>query len=150
MARTAMVPQLLSLFSYRKLMCADRADRTLTIWTRFLWFIRRKKIIPFDLIKRIDYAYTSLPTKWSLFFGTTDEMDWFKVSLELHGDKQVSLFSFFGEGSVETGLGGVIFGGDQVFDFAGDQEGVSGDFVDLLKAYTGKTLAGGQIPYWLS
>ena len=57
-----------------------------------------------------------------------------KIGLMLKSPpKKVRLFSFIGEGSVETGLGGVIFGNDGWVDYRGDQDEASYDFVHLLR-----------------
>ena len=141
MARSSFKSQLLTLFSYCRKVCVDRAEETITIRTRYLWFLCSVRTVPFDRIWRINYSYSSFPTSWSLWVGTTDEVEKYIVSLELTSPREtVKLFSFVGEGAVETGWAGVIFGRDRIIDFAGDQDDASRSYIDLLKEFTGKSL----------
>ncbi len=141
MARSSLLVQLLSIFSYCKVVCVDRLYRTVTIHTRFFWLVSRTRVIPFNRIKRIDYSFSSIPTSWSIWVGTEDDIEWFSVSLELAETLEtVRLFSFLGEGAVETGWTGVLLSDDSIIDFMGDQEVTSRNYIDLLKVFTGKTL----------
>jgi len=62
-------------------------------------------------------------------------------SLVLNDDDEthVHLFTFSGEGAVETGGWGVLMGDDWL-DAAGDQDTASRNYIDLLCAATGKKL----------
>jgi hypothetical protein len=62
-------------------------------------------------------------------------MEWFKLGLMLKSGKRVKFFKFFGEGSVETGWIGTIFGGDEVLDMRGDQDEASYNYLELLKEF---------------
>ena len=75
----------------------------------------------------------------SVTLQKTDEMDEFIVSLELYSRDIVKIFSFIGEGAVNTGITGVLLGDDLV-DSRGDQEERSRTYVELLTAFTGKRL----------
>ena len=52
----------------------------------------------------------------------------------------MKLWTFYGEGAVGTGWGGVLRG-DSVFDSTGDQEDSSRNYITLLQSFTGKNLA---------
>ena len=141
MARTSWIVQTLTLFSHSKEVCVDRDQQLVTIRARYLWVITRHREIPFDNIRRIDYSYSSIPTSFSLIAGPTDQLDRFTVSLCLFNPRRpIKLFSFSGEGAVATGWTGVLLGDDSIVDFSGDQEGRSLSYIDLLTAFTGKTL----------
>ncbi|MGE0385527.1 MAG: hypothetical protein AB7Q97_12410, partial [Gammaproteobacteria bacterium] len=87
------------------------------------------------------YEFGSLPTAWSMFVGTTDEWEWFSVWLTLDKPhERVALFSFAGDGAVQTGWQGTLLGGDDFIDTRGDQELQARGFVDALIALTGATL----------
>ncbi len=141
MARTSLFLRLLSLFSYSKTVLVDRAGKVVLIFTKKLWLINRTKHIRFDRIMRIDYSFGSFTTSWSFVSGKQDQVEKFTVSLVLQGRREkVKLFSFSGEGSAATGWSGVLFGGDDIVDYAGDQEAASRRYVRLLKQFTGKTM----------
>jgi len=141
MARTGWLVRFLSLFSYSKLVAVDKSTQYVTITTKRLWGFTSSKVIPFGRIERIDYSFGSMMTDWSLFQGETDRLESFTISLMLDDPhEKVKLFSFMGEGSVSTGWSGVLFGGDDVVDYQGDQEASSRDYAEALKAFTGKTL----------
>jgi hypothetical protein len=140
-ARSSLLVQLLLLFSYCKRVRVDARRQTVTIEWRFLWLFRRRKEVPFARIERILYEASDMGTSWSLFHGRTDSIERFSVGLSLTDPwEKVHLFSFTGEGSVETGWSGVIWGDDSMVDFRGDQAEASGSFVDLLQKLTGKPL----------
>jgi len=60
------------------------------------------------------------------------------VKLDLYTGKSVKLWTFFGEGAVRTGWTGVVFGGDELADFAGTQEDDSRHFLELLQFFLKK------------
>lgn len=137
-ARSALAVRLLSLFSYDKTVCVNRLARTVTVWRRVLWVLGGAREVGFDRIESIEYAHSSLPTSFSFFYGAQDEVESFAVCLRLAGPRErLKLFSFVGEGAVETGWKGVLFGNDDWVDLEGDQEASSRHFVRLLHRFTG-------------
>lgn len=141
-SRTSMLLQFLSLFSYRKIVKVYRDKQSVVIEIKRFWVTRHgMKIIPFDRINKILYEYDDMITSWSPWYGATDQVECFTISLDLtRPAEKVRLFSFFGEGAVSTGMGGVILGDDDMFDYQGDQEATSRVYVKLLKVFTGKSL----------
>ena len=140
-ARTSRLLQLLSLFSYARRVTVDRGRRLVTVNSRWLWFISREKTIAFERVHYIDYGFSSLGTSWGLTgggFGRTDQVEKYPIQLILRDpDQRLALFSFKGEGAVETGWAGVLLGGDSVVDLHGDQEDASRSYTRLLREYLG-------------
>lgn len=89
--------------------------------------------------KYVIYSYTRVPTSFGFVpdIDVTDSVGWFEVSLAIeHRTDPLKLFRFFGEGSEMTGMVGAIFG-DTFYDFEGDQEVASRDFVTHLSRLIG-------------
>lgn len=143
-SRSCLAIQFLTLFSFARRVEVDRARRTVTIWKRTFWFVTSSRTVPFDRIHHIDYHYGSQTTSWSLWVGKQDEVEWFTVSLILDNREKVKLWTFFGEGSVHTGMTGVLLGDDDWLDGRGDQEEASRRYLSALKRFTGLDLQGGQ------
>ena len=75
-----------------------------------------------------------MATSWSYFHGATDEIEKYTVSLVLKGSEEyVFLAAFRGEGAIQTGWSGVLFGDDDLVDYSGDQEGAARGFVGTLQ-----------------
>lgn len=146
-ARTALFLQALSLFSCARHICVDRRQHLVKIETRWLWFIHQRRIVHFKQVSHIDLDYGSVPTAWNWWYGRTDEVEKFTVSVVLKNTQEkLSLCSFMGDASIHTGWGGVLFGGDTVVDWQGDQEDAFQRFVSLLPQFlidvpVGKPLA---------
>ena len=137
-ARTNLLVQLLTLFSYSKHLRVDRRRRSIEVRNRWLWVLGGTRTIPFSNVDYIIYDMGTIPTSWSLFYGRTDEIERYKIGLMLKNPpKKVRLFTFTGEGAVETGLGGVLFAKDGWVDYRGDQDEASYDFVRLLRNVLG-------------
>lgn len=135
-ARTALPLQAFSLFSYARHMCVDRRIRLLKIQTRWLWGIRSQRIIHFRQVSHIDLDYGSFATARNWRFDRTDEVEKFTVSVVLKNtNEKLTLCSFMGDASIHTGWGGVLFGGDTVVDWQGDQEDAFQRFVSLLPEF---------------
>ena len=137
-ARTPLIVQFVLLFSYSKHVRVDPATRTIQITRRWLWIINNLKIISFDRVSHILYDIGSFGTSWSFFtnegLGRTDEVERYKVGLALKNPpKNLWLFGFTGEGAVETGWVGTIFGDDDAIDCRGDQDEASYNFLNLLR-----------------
>ena len=137
-ARTSLILQIVLLFSHSKHVRVDPATRTIQITRRWLWIISSLTIIPFDRVCYILYDIRSFGTSWSFFtnegLGRTDEIERYKVGLALKNPpKNLWLFGFTGEGAVETGWVGTIFGDDDAIDCRGDQDEASYSFLNLLQ-----------------
>ncbi len=136
-----MLVRAITLWSHCRTVCVDPRHKVVTIERRILWLLSRDRTIPFKRIGRIDYAFDSLTTEWGLAWDPLDQLESFKISLCLvNPEEHVKLFSFLGEGSVATGVGGVLIDGDDVVDMSGDQESSSREYVTLLTKMTGKKL----------
>jgi hypothetical protein len=141
-ARTNWWLQLLTLFSYRKQVIIDRRRKQIEIDTRAFWFFRWKTRIPFSRIERLSYGFAAFGTEWGAFWERTDQVESFTVGLVLRAPEEtLDLFSFRGEGSVQTGWTGVLLG-DSLVDFEGDQADASRSFVRILQEFTGASLTG--------
>src|SRR5690606_22281889 len=129
----------------------DRRSRLLTIDERYLWVIRRQRVIPFRWIHRIEYDFVQAPTSlrrgWDGRVRSGDEPESFRVGpvLRPRGDgpgshrrvcvQRVPLFGCHGDGRGQAaGL-----------DLEGQQEGLSRDYVDRLRALAGATF-GNELP----
>jgi hypothetical protein len=139
--RASFLLRMLSLFSYDRLLTVDRAARMVTVESRVFWFYRRSHTVKFDQIERIDYKFASLTTSWSYWVGRTDQLESFSVGLIIEGERDpLHIFSFRGEGAVNTGIAGIFFG-DSLFDGQGTQESSSRRFVEELSRFTGASLS---------
>ncbi|MBU1193041.1 MAG: hypothetical protein KKA36_09465 [Gammaproteobacteria bacterium] len=105
---------------------------TVTRW----WLFQKSTELSFDRVKGVLYGYQDFGTSWSInlfWVGRTDSVEMFVVGLALTDpEERLPLFTFFGEGSTETGWSGVILGGDSVVDFRGTQDHDSRGFVGLV------------------
>ena len=139
-SRSNLLFSLLTLFLLFKRVTVDPVAKTVTLHRQILWLFPHTSKIDFQDVQKIDYDYSSLPTNWGIFFGTKDEVEWFTVRLRLYTGKRVNLWTFFGEGAVETGWAGTFFGGDEAVDFAGTQEEDSRYFVKALEFFLKKPI----------
>lgn len=140
-AASSIAGRVLSLFSRYRKVIVDRKKKFVYISTKKFWVFESVKVIPFSNIERIDYSYFDIATRWIPYaYETTDQVECFTVSLCLiQPEEKVKLFSFIGEGAVETGWIGVLQG-DEIVDFCGDQAPSSRNYVNLLMKFTGKFL----------
>ncbi len=139
-ARTPLLLQILCLFLWRQEVIADPRRQLLIIERRIAWFFPSKRMIRFKDISHLDYSYDSLATSWNFFGETTDAVESFKVGLVLEDREEISLMSFRGGGSAQTGMRGVFLG-DSVVDVRGNQEEKSRRYIDHLQEVTGKGLS---------
>ena len=131
--RTSLLLRVLALGSYARTVVVDPAMRRVEVGVRHVWAWSRHRLIPFARIDHIDYRYGGLPTDLGLFNGVTiDRVERFLVELVLDDGERVPVASFRGEGSAMTGLGGVVFSGDSLIDYAGNQDDSSRSLVDVL------------------
>jgi hypothetical protein len=141
-ARTSPLLRALTLGAVVREVVVDRRSRYVIIEERILWLRRRRRIIPFRMIRRIAYDYDRTTTS---IRGTVrgavagDEIERFDVALmvcerddvpashaHLH-EERVLLFSFRGEGQSQY----------RALDLMGQQEQLSRRYVERLCALTG-------------
>lgn len=130
--RTNALLQAFALGSYARTVVVDPEMRRVDVGVRHVWAWARHRFIPFAQIDHIDYRYGSLTSAWGMFHGATDRVERFLVELVLDDGERVPVASFRGQGSVMTGLGGVMFSGDSLIDYAGNQDDTSRALVDVL------------------
>lgn len=132
--------RLLTLGSYARTVIIDPGMRRIDVGVRHLWAWVRHRIIPFARVEHIDYRFGSLPTSWSRWHGTTDQLEKFSIDLVLDDDQRIRVATFRGAGSVMTGVSGALWGGDSLVDYAGNQEDASRALVELLADMIGVPL----------
>jgi hypothetical protein len=113
----------------------------ITFSSRYLWFIRRRRVIKFEFVKAITYGYSSL-TPDSMYSLAYDTRDSFRVGLRLIDETEVRMFSFVGDGEFVNDSGGPdwldVF--ERVFDHVGDQQRESRSLVEGLARMLGTTI----------
>lgn len=142
-AQTSVLIRILSLGMVRREVVVDRRARYVTIDERFLVLVRRRRVIPFRHVHRIEYEYQRTPTSLGRGYdgtvGSHDEVESFRVGLVLrpradvpatHADlyeERVHLFSFHGDGRGRTAIA----------DLEGQQETLSRRYVERLRELIG-------------
>ncbi|MGK0184425.1 MAG: hypothetical protein ACI9R3_000191 [Verrucomicrobiales bacterium] len=131
-----------SLGAYCKRVEIDPVLRMVVVTRRYLWILLSRKRYHFDDVQRIDYPSDSSLGFLSFDYENepTDQLDMFRVALELKSRKKVVLWTFYGEGSVVTGWSGVLLGGDSLVDLSGDQADASLGYAKVLCAMLDKSL----------
>lgn len=144
--RTSPLLRALSLFSWCHTVEVDTRRRSIRIRTRRFWRQAQEREIPFDRIEYIDYSLDAIPTGWSAY-GATDQVESFTISLVCREPRErVPFATFSGEGSVSTGWGGMLIGGDEMVDVQGDQESASRRLVEVLRRMVGVSV-GSPVPH---
>lgn len=138
--RTNALLQALALGSYARTVVVDPEMRRVDVGVRHVWAWARHRFIPFARIDHIDYRYGSLWSDWGMFHGATDRVERYLIELVLDDDERVPVASFRGQGSEMTGLGGVVFSGDSMIDYAGNQDDTSRALLDVLLEVIGVPL----------
>lgn len=138
--RTSTLVQVATLFLRWRAVAVDPQRRRVEVETRTAWFLASRRAIPFDDVEHLDYQYRELPTSWSWLYGATDSIERYTIDLVLRDGERVRVAAVTGEGSVSTGLGGVVFGGDDLIDARGAQQERSLGLVDQLSALIGAPL----------
>jgi hypothetical protein len=143
-ARTPLLISLVTAGAVFRQVIVDRQSAYVVIERRLFWFFSRKRVIPFRMIRRIAYDYERTATSLRQGFdGPTagDTIERFDVTLvictrtdvpESHMhlyEEQVPLVRFHGEGQ-SPGL-------SLALDLQGQQESLSREFVERLRALTG-------------
>ena len=124
--RTNRILRILTLGSYRREVLVDSRSRAVTISRRAWWYYEEALHIAFDQVTSVVRQRRSIPTDLnivSIWFGAYDELESYEIVLRttLAGHPEIPLASFRGEGSSETGIWGVLIGGDSIVDFRGRQ-----------------------------
>ncbi|MGE0378212.1 MAG: hypothetical protein AB7I48_04300 [Planctomycetaceae bacterium] len=111
----------------------DPTARAVTMFSRFLWFIRRTRSMNFSRVRAVTYGYEDLSSDQILAYAW-DSFDWFTVGLRLADDSELHLFSFIGEGTFgnDGPFPDWMYWEDFRFDISGSQERESRAFVDVL------------------
>jgi len=138
-ARTSYPVQALTLFSYSRHLHVDRAEKMIDFEVDRFWMTARRHVIPFARVHYIESGYGKMGTALGYTregWGATDIMDGFHVGLVLRDPEEyLALFRFVGEGAVETGVEGVLYGGDQIVDCRGGHHEEYAFFVEKLQEF---------------
>ncbi len=126
---------------YRRVV-VDPKKRRVTIESRYLWFIKRRRSIPFSKVTAVTYGYEDLNPNSVLAYSAYNSCDLFTVGLQLNGYTQLHLFNFLGDGTFTNSgpLPDWVYWPDRVFDVSGSQERESRVFVDVLSKLIGVTV----------
>ena len=132
---------LLSLGMLHREVVVDPRAETFTVTNRYLWAIKRTRVIPFGDVRRILYRYDDMNPFTSLG-ATGNSSDSYSVALKLRDASEVALFSFVGDGAYQnnSGLPDWCYWSEFAFDWVGDQANESKRFVELLSSFTGAPL----------
>lgn len=142
MVSSSFLGMLLTLFSHRRSVLIDAREQKIHVRSRFLWFFRRHKIIPFDQVEKILYFLDDL-NPGTLLEMTGDSVDCFKVQLRLLDRTDVHLGRFIGLGTFQRGwdnwdfLPDWLYSLEYTFDMSGAQAMQSREFLDRLKSTLG-------------
>ncbi|MCW8947885.1 MAG: hypothetical protein OQK80_10465, partial [Sedimenticola sp.] len=143
-AKTCTLKRLLSFFGYERRLLMDKEAKMIRLHIKKWWLINKVTEFPFSRVRGILYRHDDQGTSWSVnpfWMGRTDSIEYFSVAFALIDPKEnLPLFSFIGEGATETGLRGVVLGGDSVLDFQGTQSEDSRRFVKALEEFLSVTL----------
>ena len=125
--------RVISLGMWHRRVVVDVEQKVITVHSRYLWFLNRTKRISFPSIVAVTYGYSD----WSpggYLSWTYDSLDVFTVGLRLHGEEEIGLFDFVGDGTfVNDGpWPDWMCWPEYVFDLSGTQERDSKALVDLL------------------
>lgn len=120
----------------------DRSAQTVTIRTRSAWFFQREERIPFSQIAAVTYGYEDLHPL-AFLSSAHDAVDCYRAGLLKVGGGEVSLFSFYGDGSFtnDGSLPDWWYWEEYVLDRVGPQERESRIFVQLLSKLIGVSIA---------
>jgi hypothetical protein len=133
---TGFLFRLLSLFSYYRRVEMSAQNRTITILRKIFPYFPSTIKLDFDDIYYLDYSFDSIVTdfstnQWS-FGEHTDQAERFSVNVVTKDNQKYLIGSFMGEGSICTGMRGVMISDDSIIDFSGTQEEESLEFVKIL------------------
>ncbi len=125
--------RLLTMGAYLRTVVVDPDRKQIVIRRRLLWFIVRKRRVPFDAVRGVTYGYRDM-TPGGSWMWAHDSSDLFHVGLKLDSLDKVHLFSFFGDGTFHNDgpLPDWLYWDNYLFDMSGTQERESRAFVELL------------------
>ncbi|MEM6472711.1 MAG: hypothetical protein AAF802_24330 [Planctomycetota bacterium] len=129
---TAWRIRVLSLGAYYRRVEIDPVNRMIKIFQRYLWFIRRQCLVPFEEVEAVTYGYKDVSYgSWQR--GPYEAEDCFTVGLRLADDSELVLHEFRGRGELinESILPDWCFR-PTFLGFSGDQEQESRDYVELV------------------
>ena len=117
---------------YRRVVM-DVEQQVFTFHARYLWLFSRTKRIPFASVAAVTYGYSD----WSpgaYLSWAHDSLDVFSVGLRLHGEQELGLFDFVGDGTFANDgpWPDWVYWSDYLCDVCGTQERESKALVDLL------------------
>ena len=132
-ATTSVLVWLFTFGLYRRRVVIDPQRQTVTIHSRWLWFISRQRTIRFRDIAAITYGYEDLSLNGPLTLAH-DTYDSFTVGLRLVDESEFKLFTFHGDGTFknESCWPDWMYWCDFQFDLSGNQQRESRLFVNLL------------------
>ena len=132
----------LLLMGFARKVIIDPVAQSLTLHRRIAWVGHKTVEVPFENIRAISYQHMEWIDQWSFFHGRTDAIDSYMIGLEMiNPSRSLHLFGIVGESSHNTGLSGILIGGDNVFDFHGDQDLAGYNLVSLLQKFLKKPMA---------
>lgn len=137
--RTCFLLQLVSLFSTVRKVDVNATTSKVTVLTRKWWVVNTSEIIPFTNIRYVDVSEITVGTSLGYTpdgMGWRDQQENFIPYLMTIDGRRIDLVSFYGEGTVQTGWWGVLFG-DQIIDFKGRQEKRSREFTEKVATLIG-------------
>jgi hypothetical protein len=136
-AKSSLYQRIISLGLLNRKVVVDPARRTVTISRSRFWFFRRRRRIPFDLIRAVTYGYQDWNAN-SLEWGHKPE-DLYEVGLRLQDRSELHLFYFYGEGEFtnQGPLPDWIYWTSFQFDTAGTQGSESRLFAETLSKILG-------------
>jgi hypothetical protein len=147
---TAWAGQLLVLFTYCRWVTIDRLRQQVSVTTRWFWFWKVDRIIPFDRVSRIVYRAQAVPSfslmRYLLLQSDLCASAFFMISIAIkaaaddkHAREELSLFSVWEQQPRESDWLDRLAGVRNEPSRIGDE--ISGDIVDLLHEYLGVPIA---------
>jgi len=133
---TCFIFRLLSLFTYYRRVEMSAQNRTISILRKVFPCFPSTIELNFDDIYYLDYSFDSIVSdfstnQWS-FGEHTDQAERFSVNVITHDNQKHLIGSFMGDGSICTGMRGIMISDDSIIDFSGTQEEESRKFVKIL------------------
>lgn len=137
-AETAWRVRFLFLGTLYRNVVIDPENETISIFSRYLWVMRRRRTVPFSKVRAVTYGYEDMSTGAVLSYAH-DSFDWFTVGLRFTDDSEIRLFNFFGDGTFSNNgpFPSWLYWDKFAFDLSGSQEKESRLFVDVVSKIIG-------------